>query len=245
MLISNNNYFQPYSYFFIFDAFRSDYSGFSWYNDEFNKLNSFEKRLEQKEAKLSPEERLAEKEKSLEKRSPDQQKEDREKDSKRLGGNIEKLKEEKSKNKDSLDIARKDVAESKGKLESFNQNMTKEHKEMDKLNKKIQSGLATNDDVKKFASLKRDDDANKVSGLDFKTKMQERANIEKDLGNKENVQNNLEKKDKNIDKAIDQTQKEKNKVEGKTDLTDPALSDLSNSVKLNMNEALRNIPKPQ
>jgi hypothetical protein len=29
MLISNNNYFQPYSYFFIFDAFRSDYSGFS------------------------------------------------------------------------------------------------------------------------------------------------------------------------------------------------------------------------
>ena len=35
---------------------------------EINKLSSFEKRLEQKEAKLSPEERSAEKEKSLEKR---------------------------------------------------------------------------------------------------------------------------------------------------------------------------------
>ena len=46
MFISNNNYFQPYSYFFIFDAFRSDYSGFSWYNDEFNKLNSFEKLID-------------------------------------------------------------------------------------------------------------------------------------------------------------------------------------------------------
>jgi len=47
----NNSYFQPYSYFYVFDSFRSDYSGFSWYTDEnnfsmtnfssdfFNKLN--------------------------------------------------------------------------------------------------------------------------------------------------------------------------------------------------------------
>jgi hypothetical protein len=28
-LNANNNYFQPYSYFFVFDMFRSDYTGFS------------------------------------------------------------------------------------------------------------------------------------------------------------------------------------------------------------------------
>jgi hypothetical protein len=29
ILNSYNNYFQPYSYFFVFDSFRSDYTGFS------------------------------------------------------------------------------------------------------------------------------------------------------------------------------------------------------------------------
>ena len=37
----NSNYFQPYSYLFVFDSFRSDYSGFSWYTDEANFSNSF------------------------------------------------------------------------------------------------------------------------------------------------------------------------------------------------------------
>jgi heme/copper-type cytochrome/quinol oxidase subunit 2 len=32
----NNSYFQPYSYLFVFDAFRSDYTGFSWFLDENN-----------------------------------------------------------------------------------------------------------------------------------------------------------------------------------------------------------------
>jgi len=32
----NNSYFQPYSSFFVFDAFRSDYLGFSWFLDENN-----------------------------------------------------------------------------------------------------------------------------------------------------------------------------------------------------------------
>ena len=213
---------------------------------EINKLNSFEKRLEQKEAKLSPEERLGEKEKSLEKRTPKQQNIDREADSKRLGGNIEKLKEEKNKNDGNLEKAKEGVKESQDKLENFNKNMSPKHLLMDKLNKDIQNGWATNDDIKSFASLKREDDVNnKATGQDFKSKMQERAELEKDLGSKENVKNNLEKKGENIDKAIDQTQKEKNKVEGKTDLTDPALSDLGNSVKLNMNKALIHIPKPQ
>ena len=37
----NNSYFQPYSYLFVFDSFRSDYTGFSWFLDEnnFNKNN--------------------------------------------------------------------------------------------------------------------------------------------------------------------------------------------------------------
>lgn len=37
----NNNYFQPYSYLFVFDAFRSDYSGFSWFKDENNYNTNF------------------------------------------------------------------------------------------------------------------------------------------------------------------------------------------------------------
>lgn len=41
----NNSYFHPYSYFFIFDSFRSDYSGFAWYTDEVNYSLSFEKFL--------------------------------------------------------------------------------------------------------------------------------------------------------------------------------------------------------
>lgn len=39
----NNNYLQPYSYLFVFDAFRSDYTGFSWYTDESNFSNFFAK----------------------------------------------------------------------------------------------------------------------------------------------------------------------------------------------------------
>jgi heme/copper-type cytochrome/quinol oxidase subunit 2 len=39
----NSNYFQPYSYLFVFDSFRSDYSGFSWYTDETNFSNLFAK----------------------------------------------------------------------------------------------------------------------------------------------------------------------------------------------------------
>ncbi len=37
----NNSYFQPYSYFFVFDMFRSDYSGFSWFKDETNYFTNF------------------------------------------------------------------------------------------------------------------------------------------------------------------------------------------------------------
>ena len=45
ILNSYNNYFQPYSYFFVFDSFRSDYTSFSWYTDEFNTSTSFNKIL--------------------------------------------------------------------------------------------------------------------------------------------------------------------------------------------------------
>lgn len=181
---------------------------------EINKLNSFEKRLEQKEAKLSPEERSAEKGKSLEKRSPDQQKEDRKDDSKRLGGNIEKLKIEKGKNNENLSKAENGVKDSQAKLSDFNGSMSSQHKEMDKLNKNIQSGSATNDDIKKFASLKKEDAANTAPGTDFKSKMQERGNLEKDLSEKTNVKNNIEKRGENIDKAIDKNRNEKDKVDG-------------------------------
>lgn len=41
----NNNYFQPHSYFFIFDSFRSDYSGLSWFIDEVNYSSYFKEFL--------------------------------------------------------------------------------------------------------------------------------------------------------------------------------------------------------
>ena len=37
----NSNYFQPYDYLFVFDSFRSNYNGFSWYTDESNFSNLF------------------------------------------------------------------------------------------------------------------------------------------------------------------------------------------------------------
>ena len=190
---------------------------------EINKLNSFEKRLEQKEAKLSPEDRLAEKEKNLEKRSPDKQKEDRKDDSKRLGGNIEKLKIENKKNDIDKGKASAGVKDSQAKLDDFNRKMSSQHKEMDKLNKNIQSGSATNDDIKKFVSLKKEDDTKVGTGQDFKSKMQERGNLEKDLSEKTNVKNNIEKRGKNIDKAIDKNRNEKDKVDGNLKSYDRAI----------------------
>ena len=202
---------------------------------EINKLNSFEKRLGQKEAKLSPEERLDEKEKSLEKRSPDQQKADRKSDSERLTGNIEKLKDEKVKNNAELKEADGGVNASQAKLNDFNGNMSTQHKDMDKLNKDIQGGSATNEDIKKFVSLKKADDANIASGTDFKSTMQERGNLEKDLSEKTNVKNNIEKRGENIDKAIDKNEKEKKGVDDKLNTpppappTDPLMSHIQNN----------------
>jgi hypothetical protein len=194
---------------------------------EINKLSSFEKRLEQKEAKLSPEERLNEKEKSLAKRGPDQQNIDRKADSKRLGNNIEKLKIEKGKNNEDLGKAEKGVNESQANLNNFNRSMSAEHKEMDILNKKIESGFATNDDVKSFAKLKSEDNANVGTGQDFKSKMQERGNLEKDLSEKTNVKNNIEIKGKNIDKAIGENRNEKSKVDDKLNPYDRAIINLN------------------
>ena len=194
---------------------------------EINKLSSFEKRLEQKEAKLSPEERLNEKEKSLAKRSPEKQNEDRKADSKRLGGNIEELKKEKGKNDVELGKAKDGVNASQVKLSNFNGSMSEKHKEMDKLNKKIESGFATNDNVKRFAELKKEDNANVGTGQDFKSKMQERGNLEKDLSEKTNVKNNLEIKGKNIDKAIGENRNEKSKVDDKLNPYDRAIINLN------------------
>ena len=170
-----------------------------------NRLEAFAKHLEAKEGKneiddlAKTKKDLSEAENSPDKNKISQVKED---SNQKI---IEKLKDEKSSNDTEKTDANNNLISSQ---KDYNTTLNKilsdpTHREMYNLNNKIQKGDSTSDDLKRFNELKEKDKTENQLGNRFDEKNDKRLLAKKDLVENQIKFENLEKKGKNIDKALE------------------------------------------